>query len=72
MFRKRMIIGVLRCLLIAVPLAASLASEQQGFEDVAGSWSGSGSMKPSDGPRERVKLIAAMRLAPWPASESLQ
>jgi hypothetical protein len=55
MFRKRMIIGVLRCLLIPVPLAASLASEQQGFEDVAGSWSGSGSMKPSDGPRERVK-----------------
>jgi hypothetical protein len=36
-------------------LAIVPACAQQSFENVAGSWSGSGSMKPKDGPRERVK-----------------
>jgi hypothetical protein len=31
------------------------AYAEQSFANVAGSWSGSGSMKPSDGPRERVR-----------------
>jgi hypothetical protein len=35
-------------------LAAAPAWAEQSFDKVAGSWSGSGSMKPSDGARERV------------------
>src|SRR5882757_366748 len=35
--------------------ATAPAYESQSFDDVAGSWSGSGSMKPKDGPRERVR-----------------
>ncbi len=35
--------------------AAAPACAEQSFDSVAGSWSGSGSMKPSDGPRERVR-----------------
>jgi hypothetical protein len=36
-------------------VTVSPASAEQRFDDVAGSWSGVGSMKPSDGPRERVR-----------------
>jgi hypothetical protein len=36
-------------------LATTPAFAGQSFDSVAGSWSGSGSMKPSDGPRERVR-----------------
>ena len=36
-------------------VALAPASAEPAFESVAGSWSGSGSMKPSDGPRERVR-----------------
>jgi hypothetical protein len=36
-------------------LSIAPACAQQSFDNVAGSWSGSGSMKPSDGPRERVR-----------------
>jgi hypothetical protein len=36
-------------------LAAAPACAQQSFDTVAGSWSGGGSMKPSDGPSERVR-----------------
>jgi len=35
--------------------ATAPAYAEQSFDNVAGSWSGSGSMKPSDGPRERVR-----------------
>ncbi|MFK4485144.1 hypothetical protein [Bradyrhizobium sp. USDA 336] len=35
--------------------AASPALGQESFNSVAGSWSGSGWMKPKDGPRERVR-----------------
>src|SRR6201999_423564 len=63
MFRNRATISPLlrRLLLTALPavaaacLASAPASAQQSFDSVAGSWSGSGSMKPSDGPRERVR-----------------
>src|SRR3979411_3466245 len=44
-----------RCSLLMTVLAAAPACAQQSFDNVAGSWSGSGSMKPSDGPRERVR-----------------
>ena len=37
---------------------AAPAYAQPGFEDVAGSWSGGGMMKPSDGPREHVRCKA--------------
>lgn len=40
--------------LMAVAVA-SPASAQASFNSVAGSWSGSGWMKPKDGPRERVR-----------------
>jgi hypothetical protein len=36
-------------------LATTPALAEQSFDNVAGSWSGSGSMKPKDGPRERVR-----------------
>jgi hypothetical protein len=41
---------ILMAVVIITPACA-----QQSFDEVAGSWSGVGSMKPSDGPRERVR-----------------
>ena len=56
MFRNRAILHRMpRCLLLMTILAAVPAYAEQSFDSVAGSWSGSGSMKPSDGPRERVR-----------------
>src|SRR6202048_4654373 len=56
MFRNRTIIHwILGCSLLMTILAVAPASAQQGFDNVAGSWSGGGSMKPSDGARERVR-----------------
>jgi hypothetical protein len=46
---------VARCAFPVMLCAAAPAFAEQGFGNVAGSWSGVGSMKPSDGPRERVK-----------------
>src|SRR5277367_5859908 len=51
--------GILRwklaCSLLITILAVAPACAQQSFDNLAGSWSGSGSMKPSDGARERVR-----------------
>ena len=47
--------GTLQCLILMTVLSIAPACAQQSFDNVAGSWSGSGSMKPSDGPRERVR-----------------
>ena len=59
MFGSRTIIyRILQGLLVMTVFAAAPACAQQSFEDVAGSWSGSGMMKPSDGPRERVRCKA--------------
>jgi hypothetical protein len=56
MFRSRAIIyRILRYALLVTIQAAAPAYAEQAFDNVAGSWSGSGSMKPSDGPRERVR-----------------
>src|SRR5258707_12737116 len=62
MLRKRSILWnraitqrILRCSLLMTIHATAPAYAEQGFDNVAGSWSGSGSMKPSDGPRERVR-----------------
>lgn len=56
MFRQPAIARwILRCAPVIAILAAAPAYAQQGFENVAGSWSGGGMMKPSDGPRERVR-----------------
>jgi hypothetical protein len=56
MFRGRATIHrILRGALLITILAIAPARAEQSFDDVAGSWSGSGSMKPSDGPRERVR-----------------
>src|ERR1700733_4358400 len=45
----------LPCALVGTVLTAAPALAEQAFDNVAGSWSGVGSMKPSDGPRERVR-----------------
>jgi hypothetical protein len=45
---------VLRCALVAA-LSGTPARADQTFEPIAGSWSGAGSMKPSDGPSERIR-----------------
>jgi hypothetical protein len=69
MFRYRAIIHrILRCVpltvslvtvsLVTVSLATAPACAQQSFENVAGAWSGGGTIKPSDGPRERVRCKA--------------
>jgi hypothetical protein len=59
MFRSRAITyRILQGSLLMTVLAAAPACAQQSFEDVAGSWSGNGTMKPSDGPRERVRCKA--------------
>ena len=63
MFRNRAIIHrMLRYLplmtilaIASVCLVTAPACAQQSFDTVAGSWSGGGSMKPSDGPSERVR-----------------
>ena len=56
MFRSRAILcRILQACFVMNVLAAAPACAQQSFEDVAGSWSGSGMMKPSDGARERVR-----------------
>ena len=47
--------GVLQCLLFMTIVTAFPAHAQQSFDSVAGTWSGNGLMKPSDGPRERVR-----------------
>lgn len=46
---------IFRCSLLMTIFAAVPACAQQSFDNVAGSWSGGGWMKPSDGPRERVR-----------------
>jgi hypothetical protein len=45
----------LRSMLLVTMLAAAPAYAEQSFASVAGSWSGGGMMKPSDGPSERVR-----------------
>jgi hypothetical protein len=56
MFRNQTIIHwILGCSLLMTILAVAPARAQQSFDNVAGSWSGGGSMKPSDGARERVR-----------------
>jgi hypothetical protein len=56
MFRNRATVHrMLRCALLTTILAAAPALAEQSFDGVAGSWSGSGLMKPKDGPTERVR-----------------
>ena len=55
MFMRNLFGSIVRCSLLGAILAAQPALAEQGFENVAGAWSGVGSMKPSDGPRERVR-----------------
>jgi hypothetical protein len=59
MFRQTAITRwILRCAPVMAVLAVAPAYAQQSFDNVAGSWSGGGMMKPSDGPRERVRCKA--------------
>jgi hypothetical protein len=54
-WNKTIVHCILQCSLSMTFLAAAPAAVDQSFDSVAGSWSGGGSMKPSDGPRERVR-----------------
>jgi hypothetical protein len=59
MFRQMAITRwILRCIPLIAILASAPAYAQQSFENVAGSWSGGGMMKASDGPRQRVRCKA--------------
>src|SRR6202163_2098841 len=56
MYRNRTTLhSILQCSLLMTILATAPARAEPGFDNVAGSWSGGGSMKPKDGPRERVR-----------------
>ena len=56
MFRNPAIIHrILRYSLVVAIHAAAPAHAEPSFDSVSGSWSGGGSMKPSDGPSERVR-----------------
>ncbi len=71
MFRNQAIIHwILGCSLLMTILAVAPARAQQSFDNVAGSWSGSGSMKPSDGARERVRC--KVDYAPKNAGQSVK
>ena len=59
-----------RCFLLMTIFAAVPAQAEQSFDNVAGSWSGGGSMKPSDGPRERVRC--KIDYAPKNAGQSVK
>jgi len=61
---------ILRCLFLMTVLAAVPARAEQSFDSVAGSWSGGGTMKPSDGPRERVRC--KIDYAPKNAGQSVK
>jgi len=47
--------GALGWLFLMPMLVGAPAWAQQSMEEIAGSWSGTGAIKPSDGPRERVR-----------------
>src|SRR5437879_2984793 len=71
MFRNRAILHrIPQCLVLMTILAAVPAYAEQSFDSVAGSWSGGGSMKPSDGPRERVRC--KIDYAPKNAGQSVK
>src|SRR5882757_6065305 len=52
---KALIYRILQYALLMTMLGAAPAYAEQSFDNVAGSWSGGGWMKPKDGPRERVR-----------------
>jgi hypothetical protein len=71
MLRNRAIAHwILGCSLLMTILAVAPACAQQSFDSVAGSWSGGGSMKTKDGPRERVRC--KIDYAPKNAGESVK
>ncbi|WP_245319798.1 hypothetical protein [Bradyrhizobium sp. LMTR 3] len=56
MFRQGMLIlRIPGWLLLMAIVTITPSRAQQSFDNLAGSWSGVGSMKPKDGPRERVR-----------------
>ena len=71
MFRNLPIMhGLLRFLFLMTIVAPVPAYAQQSFDSVAGTWSGNGLMKPSDGPRERVRC--KIQYAPKNAGQSVK
>jgi hypothetical protein len=53
--RSLVMLRILSCVLVGTGAGIGPARAQSNFEELAGVWSGGGMMKPSDGPRERVK-----------------
>jgi hypothetical protein len=51
--RLLVMLRILSCILLGIGIVPARA--QSNFEPLAGAWSGGGMMKPSDGPRERVR-----------------
>jgi hypothetical protein len=53
--RRLVMLRILSCILVGTGVGIGPARAQSYFEELAGAWSGGGMMKPSDGPRERVR-----------------
>jgi hypothetical protein len=53
--RRLVMLRILSCILVGTGVGIAPVRAQSNFEELAGVWSGGGMMKPSDGPRERVK-----------------
>jgi hypothetical protein len=53
--RRLVMLRILSCILVGTAVSIAPARAQSNFEELAGGWSGGGMMKPSDGPRERVR-----------------
>ena len=51
----RFVVGCFLHGALVATLSSAPARADQTFEPIAGSWSGTGSMKPSDGPSERIR-----------------
>ena len=67
MFRNRAIIyRILRYALVMTIHATAPAYAEQSFDKLAGSWSGSGSVKPSDGPLEQQTIARFLTNSAFP------
>lgn len=53
--RWLVMLWILSCILVGTGVGIGPAHAQSSFNELAGGWSGGGTMKPSDGPRERVR-----------------
>jgi hypothetical protein len=52
---RLVMLRILASIILGTAVSLAPARAQSNFEELAGAWSGGGMMKPSDGPRERVR-----------------